>query len=83
VLVEARMKDIRAVLNSDAGLVRATFAKHIEKITMTPNGEHYMASGNWKLEGVAVSVVPGARIAPRVHLNSSYRSPRDHSPKRS
>jgi hypothetical protein len=45
------MKDMRAVLNSDAAQVRATFAKHIERITMTPDGEHYVASGSWNLIG--------------------------------
>jgi len=37
-LVESRMNDIRAMLNSDPARVRAEFAKHIEKITMTPTG---------------------------------------------
>jgi hypothetical protein len=50
-LVETRMRDIRSVLNSDAAQVRAEFAKHIEKITMTPSGEHYVASGTWNLVG--------------------------------
>jgi hypothetical protein len=45
------MNDIRAMLNSDPARVRAAFAKHIEKITMTPNGEHYVASGTWHLVG--------------------------------
>ena len=34
-LVETRMKDLRRILNSDAAQVRAEFAKHIAKITMT------------------------------------------------
>lgn len=50
-LVESRMNDIRAMLNSDPARVRDAFAKHIEKITMTPNGEHYVASGTWHLVG--------------------------------
>jgi hypothetical protein len=45
------MKDIRVILNSDTAQVRAEFAKHIEKITMTPSGEHYVASGTWNLVG--------------------------------
>lgn len=50
-LVESRMSDIRRVLNSEPARVRAEFAKHIEKITMTPSGEHYVASGTWHLVG--------------------------------
>ena len=50
-LVETRMNDIRSALNSNAAQVRAKFAKHIEKITMTPSGEHYVASGTWHLVG--------------------------------
>jgi site-specific DNA recombinase len=50
-LVETRMKNLRSVLNSDAAQVRAEFAKHIEKITMTPSGDHYVASGTWQLLG--------------------------------
>jgi hypothetical protein len=42
-LVESRMSDIRAMLNSDPARVRAEFANHIEKITITPSGEHYVA----------------------------------------
>jgi hypothetical protein len=61
------MNDIRGMLNSDQARVRAEFAKHIEKITMEPSGEHYVAQelGIWW--AVAVSMVPGDRIAPRVH----------------
>ena len=50
-LVENRMKDVRGMLNSDPARVRAEFSKHIEKITMEPNGEHYVASGTWHLVG--------------------------------
>jgi len=38
-------RDIRAIVNSDTAQTRAIFAKHIEKITLTPKGEHYLASG--------------------------------------
>jgi hypothetical protein len=50
-LVESRMNDIRGMLNSDPARVRAAFAKHIEKITMEPSEEHYVASGTWHLVG--------------------------------
>ena len=45
------MRDIRAVVNSDPAKTRATFAKHIERITLTPSGEHCVASGTWNFVG--------------------------------
>ena len=36
--VVTRMQDLRAVLNSDVGHVRAELAKHIDQITLTPTG---------------------------------------------
>jgi site-specific DNA recombinase len=49
--VELHMRDIRAIVNSDVAQTRAIFAKHIEKITLTPTGEHYVASGTWDFVG--------------------------------
>ena len=45
--VVLHMRDIRSIVNSDAAKTRSLFAKHIEKITLTPTGEHYVASGTW------------------------------------
>jgi hypothetical protein len=45
------MRDTRAVVNSDPAKTRATFAKYIERITLTPSGEHYVASGTWNFVG--------------------------------
>jgi hypothetical protein len=45
------MKDLRALLGSDAAVVRAELARHIDSITMTPTVEHYVASGSWNLVG--------------------------------
>ena len=45
------MQDLRAILNSDFGHVRAELAKHIEKITLAPNGDTYVASGTWNFVG--------------------------------
>jgi hypothetical protein len=39
------MRDVRELVNSEAARTRALFAKHIERITLTPTGEHYVASG--------------------------------------
>jgi len=49
--VVSHMPDIRAMVNSDTAQTRAIFAKHIEKITLKPNGEHYLASGTWDFVG--------------------------------
>jgi hypothetical protein len=48
-------------------LARAEIAKHVEKITLHPDGRTYVASGTSNLlGGVAFRMVPGARFAPRV-----------------
>ena len=39
------------VVKHGRGRLRAIFGKHIEKITLTPRGEHYLASGTWDFEG--------------------------------
>jgi hypothetical protein len=71
--VVRQMRDIREIVNFDAAKTRALFAKHIEKITLTPAGEHYVASGTWDLD-VAVSMVPGARIELATPAFSGRRS---------
>jgi len=45
------MRDIRVIVNSDMTLTRAIFGKHIERIKLMPNGEHYLASGTWDFVG--------------------------------
>jgi DNA invertase Pin-like site-specific DNA recombinase len=64
--VMTRMQDLRAVLNSDAGHVRAELAKHIDQITSRRPATRMSPRVLGILLGVAVSVVPGARFAPRV-----------------
>ena len=49
--VTTRMQDLRTIMNSDIAHVRAELAKHIEKITLTPSGECYIASGTWNFVG--------------------------------
>ena len=49
--VTAGMQDLRNILNSDVAHVRTELAKHIEKITLTPSGECYIASGTWNFVG--------------------------------
>ena len=62
--VEARLKNLQSMLTGEPRLVRAEIAKHVEKITLTPEGRTYIAAGTWDLLGaVAVRMVPGARHA--------------------
>jgi site-specific DNA recombinase len=49
--VEARLKSLRSMLTGEARLVRAEIAKHVQKITLTPEGTAYVASGTWDLLG--------------------------------
>jgi hypothetical protein len=49
--VEARLKSLRSMLTGEARLVRAEIAKHVQKITLTPEGRAYVASGGWDLLG--------------------------------
>jgi hypothetical protein len=45
------MRDVRELVNSETARTWAIFAKHIERITLTPTGDHYMASGTWNFMG--------------------------------
>jgi hypothetical protein len=47
--VTQNMRDIREIVNSDTTRTWTMFAKHIEKITLTPTEEHYVASRTWNL----------------------------------
>ena len=46
-----RMRDVRAVLNSDVRTAKTYLARHVEKIVMEPDGKTYVASGSWNLLG--------------------------------
>jgi len=66
--VEARLRRLQSMLTGEPRIARAEIAKHVRKITLTPEGRIYIASGTWDLlGGVAVTMVPGARIAPWCH----------------
>jgi hypothetical protein len=45
------MRDIRAIVNSDVAQMRAILARHIDEITLTPTGGHYVAKGTWDFLG--------------------------------
>jgi hypothetical protein len=48
---EARLKELQLVLNRQPRIARAEIAKHVEKITLTPEGRTYIASGTWNVLG--------------------------------
>jgi hypothetical protein len=74
--VETRLKSLQSLWTGEARLVRAEIAKHVEKITLTPEGRTYIASGTWDLLGsVAVTCYPGPRHHPRVSWLVRRRSP--------
>jgi hypothetical protein len=73
--VEARLNSLRSMLTGEPRLVRAEIAKHVKKITLTPEGRTYVAAGKWDLlGGVAVRMVPGARIELATPAFSGRRS---------
>jgi hypothetical protein len=56
---------LQYVMTGEPRIARAEIAKHVKKITLTPEGRMSIASGTWDLLGdVAVTMVPGAQIAP-------------------
>ncbi len=72
--VESRLKNLQSMFAGEPRLARAEIAQHVQKITLKPAGKTYLASGVWNwLGGVAVRMVPGDRIAPRVRMRlASY-----------
>ena len=68
--VYSEMRNLRAVLNSDVDRVRTKLSKHIEKITLTPTGEVYTASGTWNFVGRGSIGGAGGRFAPYSHTGS-------------
>ena len=66
--VEGRLANLKSMLTGEPRIARAEIAKHVQKITLTPEGRIYIASGTWDLlGGVAVTMVPGARIVCNSH----------------
>jgi hypothetical protein len=49
--VEARLRNLRSVLAGESRIARAEIVKHVRKITLTPEGRAYIASGTWDLLG--------------------------------
>jgi site-specific DNA recombinase len=49
--IYARLRELQSMLAGEPRLVRQEIAKHVEKITLTPEGRTYIASGTWDLLG--------------------------------
>jgi hypothetical protein len=47
--VDARLRSLPSVLSGEPQLARAEIAKHVERITLTPEGKTMIASGTWEL----------------------------------
>jgi len=62
------LQGLQSMFGGEPRLVRAAIAQHVSKITLKPAGKTYLASGVWDwLSGVAVRIVPGARMACSSH----------------
>jgi len=49
--VESRLSNLQELFSAEAVVIRAEIAKHVQKITLTPEGCMYIASGSWDLLG--------------------------------
>ena len=66
--VEARLQQLQSLLTGEARIARAEIAKHVQHITLTPEGQTYVASGTWDVLGAwQHGWCPGARIACNSH----------------
>jgi hypothetical protein len=73
--VETRLEHLQSMLTGEPRIARAEIAKHVQKISLTPEGRMYIASGAWNLLGsVTVTMVPGARIELATPAFSGRRS---------
>jgi len=61
--VEGRRNQLQSMSTGEPRIARAEIAKHVQKITLTPEGRIYIASGTWDswdlLGSVAVTMVAG------------------------
>ena len=49
--VMERLSDIHGLLAGDIQRAKSELAKHCTEITLTPNGQSYLISGDWNLLG--------------------------------
>ena len=59
--VEERLRGWRRLLNGEPRVARAAIGKHVQKITLTPEGKAYIASGERDLLAVMVWLLPWCR----------------------
>jgi site-specific DNA recombinase len=64
--VEESLTDLGTVFGADPVTVRAELAKHLQTITLTPEGRSYIASGTWDLLSVEARQ-PGWCRGPDMH----------------
>jgi site-specific DNA recombinase len=50
--VESRLAELRTFFSSDPVTIRTEIAKHVQKITLTPEGKSYVAVGTWNVLGL-------------------------------
>lgn len=48
-----RLAEVRGLLGADAIHAKAEIAKHVQAITLKPDGQAYQASSDWDLLGTA------------------------------
>jgi hypothetical protein len=76
--VENRLENLQSMFAGEPRLARAAIAQHVQRITLKPQGRSYIASGVWDWlgggGGVAVRMVPGARIELATPAFSGRRS---------
>jgi len=48
---EARLKHLQTMFSGEPRIARAEIGKHVQKITLTPEGSSYIASGTWDVLG--------------------------------
>jgi hypothetical protein len=75
--VERRLEKLQSMFSGEPRLARAAIAQHVQRITLIPDGRSHIASGVWDWlggGGVAVRMVPGARIELATPAFSGRRS---------
>ena len=70
---EARLKHLQTMFSGEPRIARAEIGKHVQKITLTPEGSSYIASGTWDVLGAwqhGWCRGPGSHRSHRIFLSS-------------
>ena len=71
--VEAELRDLQKLLNTEPRMARAIFAKHIqERIVLKPRGKTYVAVGNWNLDVVSYDGAGGPAWTERLPVRFEW-----------